>query len=173
MKKFITHVGLLALTLFATIFLGLSAVNAQSTYTEAPTVTSDKDEYSPGEVAHITGKGWTLDDSVHVEFKETPDYPDFHVYDIDVKSDGTWQLDYQVETRHIGVVFTVVADGKQSNKENKCGSGNEHPPAKPDTVRIILQPLLHEPVCSGYSNNRGQQNEFQKRGRKCAGNHRH
>jgi hypothetical protein len=31
MKKFITQFGLLALTLFATIFLGLSAVNAQST----------------------------------------------------------------------------------------------------------------------------------------------
>src|SRR5437660_1761023 len=113
MKKFITHVGLLALTIFATVFLGLSAVNAQTTtnaYADAglssPTVTSDKLDYAPGEVAHITGTGWTLDQSVHVEFKETPDYPDYHIYDIAVNADGTWQIDYQVELRHLGVTFT-------------------------------------------------------------------
>src|SRR4051812_30645890 len=105
MKKFITHVGLLALTVFATIFLGISAVNAQSTaYTDAglsaPTVTSDKDDYAPGEIAHITGTGWTLDESVHVEFKETPDYPDYHIYDVNVDADGNWKIDYQVEERH-------------------------------------------------------------------------
>src|SRR5215212_3784239 len=108
MKKFITHVGLLALTLFATIFLGLSAVNAQSNaYADAglpaPTVTSDKEDYYPGDVAHITGSGWTLDQGVHVEFKETPDYPDFHIYDLTVDEDGNWKIDYQVELRHLGV----------------------------------------------------------------------
>ena len=120
MKKFITHIGLLVLTIFATVFLGLSAVDAQSTnaYADAgkanPTVTSDKDDYAPGEIAHITGSGWTLDDSVHVEFRETPDYPDFHIYNINVNADGAWKIDYQVESRHIGVKFTVIADGKQT-----------------------------------------------------------
>ncbi|WP_018613587.1 beta strand repeat-containing protein, partial [Segetibacter koreensis] len=120
MRKFITHVGLLALTIFATVFLGLSAVNAQTTnaYADAglssPTVSSDKLDYAPGEVAHITGTGWTLDQSVHVEFKETPDYPDYHIYDISVNTNGTWQIDYPIELRHLGVAFSVLADGKQS-----------------------------------------------------------
>ncbi|WP_210465319.1 MBG domain-containing protein [Rufibacter roseolus] len=81
----------------------------------APSVTSDKDDYAPGEIAHITGSGWTLDSVVHVEFKEEPDYPDYHVYDVVVDANGNWKIDYQVEQRHLGVKFTVTSTGKQSN----------------------------------------------------------
>src|SRR5215218_10233026 len=97
-----------------------TAVQAQTTnaYADAglasPTVTSDKDDYAPGEIAHITGTGWTLDQQVHVEFKEEPDYPDFHIYDVDVDANGNWKIDYQVEARHLGVKFTVNSIGKQS-----------------------------------------------------------
>ncbi|QJX48210.1 T9SS type A sorting domain-containing protein [Hymenobacter taeanensis] len=80
----------------------------------AQTVTSDKDDYAPGEIAHITGTGWTQDQMVHVEFKEEPDYPDYHSYDIGVNSDGTWQIDYAIEERHLGVKFIVTAVGRQS-----------------------------------------------------------
>jgi len=80
----------------------------------APTVTSDKDDYAPGEIAHITGSGWMLDQQVHVEFKETPDYPDYHIYNVNVDANGNWQIDYQVEARHLGVKFTVTAKGSQS-----------------------------------------------------------
>ncbi|WP_146905752.1 Ig-like domain-containing protein, partial [Adhaeribacter aerolatus] len=80
----------------------------------APTVTSDKDDYSPGQIAHITGSGWTLDQKVHVELKEYPDYPDYHVYDVAVDANGNWKIDYQVEERHLGVTFTVTAKGSQS-----------------------------------------------------------
>jgi YDG domain/HYR domain/MBG domain (YGX type)/Secretion system C-terminal sorting domain/Immunoglobulin I-set domain len=110
------------LTLFFILFLSLAAfkVQGQNAYLNAglsvPTVTSDKDDYAPGEVAHITGTGWVLDagQGVHVEFQETPDYPDFHIYDIAINADGSWQIDYPIEVRHVGVRFTVVADGKQS-----------------------------------------------------------
>ena len=100
-------------------FTGLS-VQAQSTaYSDAglpaPSVTSDKDDYAPGEIAHITGTGWTLDQQVHVEFKEEPDYPDFHIYDINVDIAGNWSIDYPIEVRHLGVKFTVLVDGKQTN----------------------------------------------------------
>jgi len=80
----------------------------------APTVTSDKDDYAPGEIAHITGSGWTLDQQVHVEFKEYPDYPDYHIYDVNVDANGNWKIDYQVEARHIGVKFTVTSKGAQT-----------------------------------------------------------
>lgn len=80
----------------------------------AQTVTSDKDDYAPGEIATVTGSGWTEDQVVHVEFKEEPDYPDYHVYDVDVDAEGNWVIKYQVETRHIGVKFTVNAKGAQS-----------------------------------------------------------
>jgi hypothetical protein len=78
------------------------------------TVSSDKDDYAPGEIATITGTGWENDQMVHVEFKEEPDYPDTHIYDLAVDENGTWVLKYQIETRHIGVKFTVIAKGQQS-----------------------------------------------------------
>ncbi|WP_242918752.1 MBG domain-containing protein [Pontibacter liquoris] len=81
---------------------------------QAQTVSSDKDDYAPGEIAFITGSGWTLDQTVHVEFKEEPDYPDYHVYDVAVDAAGNWQIEYPIESRHIGVKFTVTATGKQS-----------------------------------------------------------
>jgi len=83
----------------------------------APTVTSDKDDYAPGEIAQITGSGWTLDQQVHVELKETPDYPDYHTYDLTVNSDGMWKIDYPIEWRHLGVAFTVKVVGTQTGSE--------------------------------------------------------
>ncbi|WP_375417255.1 MBG domain-containing protein [uncultured Hymenobacter sp.] len=80
----------------------------------AQTVTSDKDDYAPGEIAHISGSGWGADQQVHVEFKEEPDYPDFHIYDVNVDAAGNWQIDYSIEQRHLGVKFTVTAVGQQS-----------------------------------------------------------
>jgi hypothetical protein len=93
-----------------------SDLNFSDSTAYEPTVSSDKTDYLPGQVATITGSGWTLDDSVHVEFIETPDYPDFHVYDLAVRADGSWEVLYDIEQRHYGVQFTVVAIGKTSGK---------------------------------------------------------
>ena len=77
--------------MFTLLFLtGSTAIFAQ-------TVTSDKDDYAPGEIATITGSGWTDDQMVHVEFKEEPDYPDFHIYDVPVDTDGNWEIKYNIE----------------------------------------------------------------------------
>lgn len=98
-----------------------TAVQAQTTnaYTAAglaaPTVTSDKDDYLPGEVAIITGKGWTLDSLVDIHLEEEPAYDHHHDYhDTKVNADGTWEIRYQIEERHLGVKFTVVVNGMQS-----------------------------------------------------------
>ncbi|MFD2998954.1 hypothetical protein ACFS7Z_01165 [Pontibacter toksunensis] len=64
--------------LFAMLLMAFSGYAQTETdaYTAAglpvPTVTSDKEDYAPGEVAIITGTGWTLDQQVDVHFEETP-----------------------------------------------------------------------------------------------------
>jgi uncharacterized RmlC-like cupin family protein len=101
-----------------------SGVKSQNAYIDAglqePTVTTDKEEYQPGDIAHITGSGWTLDQQIHVELKETPDYPDSHIYDVNVNADGTWQIDYPIEARHLGVMFNVLATGSESGFLASC-----------------------------------------------------
>jgi hypothetical protein len=113
----------LLLPFFVMVFsVSTTAVQAQTTnaYAEAglaaPTVTSDKEDYAPGEVAHITGKGWALDTHVEIHLDEEPEYEHDHSYhDVVVDAQGNWSVDYPIEIRHLGVKFTVIVDGKQSN----------------------------------------------------------
>ena len=97
------------------MFFLLSATGLQ-----AQTVTSDKDDYVPGEIAIITGSGWTLDEYVDVHFEEEPVFHAEHQHDyhgIKVSSDGSWTISYPIEERHLGVAFTVHVIGKQSGAE--------------------------------------------------------
>ena len=57
----------------------------------AQTVTTDKLDYAPGEIAIITGSGWTGDQLVDLHFAEDPFVDHIHDYhDIAVNSDGTF-----------------------------------------------------------------------------------
>lgn len=99
--------------------LTASAQTTTDAYTAAgltkPTVSSDKDDYAPGEVAIIRGTGWTLDSIVNVHLEETPDYAHHHDYhDTKVKADGTWEILYPIEERHLGVKFEVIVEGQTS-----------------------------------------------------------
>ncbi|MFD2516067.1 MBG domain-containing protein [Pontibacter locisalis] len=119
-RRFTEHIvyqrALLVTILFLYTALGVQAQNA---YTDAgkslPTVTSDKDDYAPGEVAIITGSGWVLDSLVDIHLEENPTHEHHHGYhDTKVNSDGTWRIEYPIEERHLGVAFTVIVEGKQS-----------------------------------------------------------
>ncbi len=107
---------LLLLSFYA---LQAQAQEIQDSYTTAglpvPTVTSDKDDYAPGETAIITGSGWTLDEYVDIHLEEEPAHEHHHGYhDTKVNADGSWRIEYPIEERHLGVKFTVIVDGKQS-----------------------------------------------------------
>ncbi len=78
------------------------------------TVSSDKDDYKPGEVATIAGAGWQPGETVFVEFKEEPDYPDYHKYYPEADSAGNWVIKYDIEERHLWVKFIVTAIGQES-----------------------------------------------------------
>lgn len=108
------------------VFFLLSAfgAQAQNAYTDAglpvPTVSSDKDDYSPGEVAIISGFGWKLDGIVDVHFEETPAFHTEHQHDyhnISVDANGNWTIRYQIEERHLGVAFEVHVVGKTTGYE--------------------------------------------------------
>ncbi|HEY4652444.1 MAG TPA: IPT/TIG domain-containing protein, partial [Pontibacter sp.] len=110
LKQTVKWRALYLIMLISTLtYFGVSAFNNYQ-----PSISSDKDDYAPGEIAIISGYGWTQDSIVHVEFKEEPDYPDYHVYDVAVNKDGSWTIKYQVEDRHLGVKFLVTALGKQT-----------------------------------------------------------
>ena len=85
---------------------------------QLPTVTSDKEDYSPGETAIITFQGWTRDSVIDVHFEEEPTHEHHHGYhDQKVGSDGSFEIRYPIEERHVGVAFTVIAVGKTTKYE--------------------------------------------------------
>ncbi|WP_373522714.1 hypothetical protein [Aquiflexum sp.] len=99
---------LLFLPMLAGMMLFGEATNAQ-------TVTSDKDDYAPGETAIITGEGWIGDQFVDLHFEEDPFVDHIHDYhDIAVNPDGTFRVEFPIFERHLGVTFTLTAEGKQS-----------------------------------------------------------
>jgi hypothetical protein len=76
-----------------------------------PTVTSDKDDYAPGEIAYISGSGWTLDARVDIILEETPYQGHDEAFSVNVNSDGTWGYEFQIDERHLGVEFHLFATG--------------------------------------------------------------
>ncbi|EHQ01490.1 beta strand repeat-containing protein, partial [Gillisia limnaea] len=96
-----------ALTLMASFFLVTTGWGQ--------TVTTDKLDYAPGETAIITGEGWTGDQFVDLHFAEDPFVDHIHDYhDIAVNADGTFRVEFPIFDRHLGVTFTLTAEGKQT-----------------------------------------------------------
>src|SRR5690606_2664542 len=86
-----------------------------------PTVTSDKEDYAPGETAIITGTGWVYDSFVDVHFEEEPAHDHHHGYhDTKVDENGNWRIEYPIEERHLGVKFTAIVVGKTTGHEERA-----------------------------------------------------
>ena len=86
----------------------------------AQTVTTDKDDYAPGEYVIITGSGWEPGERVDFTFVETPkpescvnSHDNFANADVngDIYYDG-----FLIKINHIGVAFVLTATGKSSGK---------------------------------------------------------
>ncbi|MEB2785908.1 YDG domain-containing protein, partial [Algoriphagus persicinus] len=105
-----------AFSLVFLLFLGNTfTVNAQS---GTATVTTDKDDYAPGEYVIITGSGWEPGERVDFIFEETPkpetcvnSHDNFAIADAngDIFYDG-----FLIKENHIGVAFVLTATGLSS-----------------------------------------------------------
>ncbi len=93
--------------------VSLDVVGQDTSY--SPEITSDKDDYLPGEIATITGTGWIQDQTVELHIEEDPYYGDAYFFEsIPVDENGSWSVQIQIEERHLGVAFTAYAIGHSS-----------------------------------------------------------
>ncbi|MFV8394124.1 beta strand repeat-containing protein, partial [Flavobacterium sp. LB2P6] len=84
------------------------------------TVTTDKDDYAPGEYVIITGTGWTPGETVTLHFDETPK-PETCLLSHDLTavadSNGTiYNNQFLIKINHIGVAFLLTATGQTSGQ---------------------------------------------------------
>ena len=93
---------------------GVHALGVDST--TGASIETNMDDYMPGEVVHVAGRGWAPGETVRMFMTETPDTHDDVT--MDVVADGTGAFDvhfYDVQTHDLGVTFTLRATGLTSN----------------------------------------------------------
>ncbi len=98
--------------LLVLVFFLLTAFGAQ-----AQTVTTDKDDYSPGQYVIVTGTGWTPGETVSFDFHETPQVctSDHHVRNTIANADGSiLYSQFLINEKHLGVSFVLTATGQSS-----------------------------------------------------------
>ncbi|MGY6546138.1 MAG: hypothetical protein ACXIU2_15145, partial [Cyclobacteriaceae bacterium] len=81
---------------------------------EEPTVSTDQEDYYPGDIAIFTGIGWTLDTKVSIVLEETPYQGHDEYFEVAVNPDGTWSMEFPIDERHLGVEFHMFVTGYNS-----------------------------------------------------------
>jgi hypothetical protein len=76
------------------------------------TIETNLDDYMPGEVVHVTGRGWAANETVRMFMTEDPDTHDDVSMDVVADSAGGFSVHfYDVQPHDRGVTFTLVATG--------------------------------------------------------------
>jgi hypothetical protein len=92
---------------------GVEALGVDTT--TGATIETNKDDYIPGEVVHVTGKGWAPGETINLSMTEAPDTHDNVSVDVQADSTGAFSLHYyDVQLHDWGVTFTLTATGTTS-----------------------------------------------------------
>src|SRR5688572_30646484 len=91
------------------------ALFALSGWSQA-TVTTDKDDYQPGDYVKISGTGWLPGETVTLHFDETPALcaNGHNRYTVADAEGNISYNDFLIEDRHFGVSFVLTATGQSS-----------------------------------------------------------
>jgi hypothetical protein len=75
-------------------------------------ITTDKDDYAPGDTVWFTGAGWTAGDSVDIVLTDDPTL-DSHNWAVGIGEDGGFRdSTYVVDVNDLGVTFTLTATSR-------------------------------------------------------------
>src|SRR5918995_6240005 len=77
---------------------------ATTTTEDGLSISTDKDDYAPGDVVHLTGSGWPANDVLDIKLDDEPATHEPHTWTIDVAEDGTFHdATYVVDVGDLGV----------------------------------------------------------------------
>jgi uncharacterized repeat protein (TIGR01451 family) len=81
-------------------------------------IETNQDDYAPGEVVHVVGKGWAPGETVKLYMTEEPDTHGPVSIDVTADASGGFSLHfYDVQVHDIGSVFTLTATGSVSGSK--------------------------------------------------------
>ncbi|WPR70277.1 MBG domain-containing protein [Flavobacterium sp. NG2] len=112
MKVFLPTSRFLFIVFFIANLFVVNSVFGQAT------VTTDKDDYAPGEYVIITGTGWSPGETVSFHFDETPKPATcVNSHDLVAIADSSGNIyndQFLIKVNHIGVTFVLTATGESS-----------------------------------------------------------
>jgi len=80
-------------------------------------ITTDKDDYQPGDVVHLTGAGWDPEDVLDIVLTDEPQTHAPLQWSVTVGADGTFtDHTYTVDEGDLNVTFTLVARSRSSEQ---------------------------------------------------------
>jgi uncharacterized repeat protein (TIGR01451 family) len=83
---------------------------ATTTTEDGLSISTDKDDYQPGNTVYLTGYGWPANDVLHMVLTDDPLTHDPHEWWVNVGADGTFRdSTYVVDDGDVDVKFTLVA----------------------------------------------------------------
>jgi hypothetical protein len=90
---------------------------ATSTSEDGLSITTDKDDYAPGDTVHFTGSGWSANDVLDIVLVDDAATQETHTWTISVAEDGTFQdSTYVVDVNDLGVTFTLTATSRANGR---------------------------------------------------------
>src|SRR4051794_33357761 len=80
-------------------------------------ITTDKDDYQPGDVVHLTGAGWEPEDVLDIVLNDAPQTHPPLQWSVTVGADGTFTDEtYTVDEGDLNVTFTLVATSRSNGQ---------------------------------------------------------
>ena len=80
-------------------------------------ITTDKDDYQPGDVVHLTGAGWEPEDVLDIVLNDEPQTHPPLQWSVTIGSDGTFTDDtYTVDEGDLNVTFTLMATSRSNGQ---------------------------------------------------------
>jgi uncharacterized repeat protein (TIGR01451 family) len=95
---------------------GLIAL-ATSSSDDGLSITTDKDDYAPGDTVWFTGAGWPANDTLDILLEDEPATHEPHAWWVPVGEDGTFRdSTYVVDVGDLGVTFTLTATSRRTER---------------------------------------------------------
>ena len=95
---------------------GMTA-DATASSDDGLTISTDKDDYQPGDTLHLTGAGWPANDVLDLVLTDAPQTHAPHEWTVTVAEDGTFQdSTYVVDEGDLDITFTLVATSETTQR---------------------------------------------------------
>jgi hypothetical protein len=103
---------------------------ATTTTEDGLSISTDKDDYQPGDVVHFTGYGWQPYDVLDIVLNDDPQTHEPHTWTVSVGADGMFHdSTYVVDEGDLNVAFTLVATSRATGRSLTVNFTDSQPQA--------------------------------------------